>query len=270
MKIREVAMNMIPILISFAKIRKTIQYGQLAKLVGYGSNQIGKHLGEIDDILNEVKSTLNIKNIPTLNGIVVSKKNGLPSNGFDYVYKQFSSFKGDKRDQFIKEKNEEAANYNWTEILKYLCLNQYSFYTKSLEEEIINKKYSGGEGEKHKKLKEYIYNNPSSIGITKVRSKFIEYKLPSGDCIDVYFELSNETVIAVEVKSARSDSAYLLRGLYQCVKYKSVLLAMNKVQQKLDVGVKSILVIEGKMDKKVQRTKFALNMENDVIEDFHL
>ena len=104
----------------------------------------------------------------------------------------------------------------------------------------------GGEGEQHKNLKEYIYNNPSIIGIHSFKEKAMEHNLLSGDRLDVWFRLIDDSEIAVEVKSEISSSADVLRGLFQCVKYKTVMDAENKIEDKVhDNHV--ILVIGGSL-----------------------
>lgn len=105
------------------------------------------------------------------------------------------------------------------------------------------------EGEKHKALKEYIYNHPEAIGIKKVAYRYMEYTLLSGDRLDVFLKLKDGTQIAVEVKSEISDDADILRGIYQCVKYDAVSKAERCVHcAKVDnYPVREILVLEGKI-----------------------
>jgi len=88
----------------------------------------------------------------------------------------------------------------------------------------------GGEGSLHKSLKEYIFNNPWIIGIHSFKQRDMEHILLSGDRLDVWFELADGSEIAVEVKSEISSSADVLRGLFQCVKYKTILEAENLIE----------------------------------------
>ena len=57
-----------------------------------------------------------------------------------------------------------------------------------------------------------------------------EYILPSGDKLDVHFELKNGDRIAVEVKPSISDDGNIIRGVFQCVKYKSIMEALRKIE----------------------------------------
>ena len=85
----------------------------------------------------------------------------------------------------------------------------------------------GGEGEYHLQLKEFIYNNPQYIGISDYVERDMEHILLSGDRLDVWFKLADGTEIAIEIKSKISSDADILRGLYQCIKYKAILNAEN-------------------------------------------
>lgn len=82
-------------------------------------------------------------------------------------------------------------------------------------------------------MKEYIYNNPDAIGLTDIVRAQIEQLLPSGDKLDVYFELADGTNVAVEVKSSTSDDADITRGIFQCVKYKAILEAKKIIDPKV-------------------------------------
>lgn len=85
----------------------------------------------------------------------------------------------------------------------------------------------GGEGEHHLRLKKFIYDNPAYCGIHDCVEKDMEHILLSGDRLDVWFRLADGSEIAVEVKSKISSDADILRGLYQCVKYKAIMEAEN-------------------------------------------
>ena len=89
----------------------------------------------------------------------------------------------------------------------------------------------------------------------------MEHILLSGDRLDVYFELTDGSKIAVEIKPSTSTDADVLRGLFQCVKYKCVLDAEDKLHGEKHDNT-SILVIGGELspeNKKVQDT-FGINV----------
>jgi len=80
------------------------------------------------------------------------------------------------------------------------------------------RRHDGGiESSDHRELKEWIADNPQSIGLFDVQNKKIEYVFPSGDRVDVVFELKNNRYVVVEIET--SDA---LPGCYQALKYKTL------------------------------------------------
>lgn len=119
---------------------------------------------------------------------------------------------------------------------------------------------AGGESEEHKRLKVYVASHPEAIGLGRdVRTGTVEYALPSGDTVDVLFEDGSER-IAVEVKSSVSNSFDVTRGLFQCVKYRAVIEAVQATQN-LDQNVRAILVLEGVLPPDLLAVKNTLGVE---------
>ena len=106
----------------------------------------------------------------------------------------------------------------------------------------------GGEGDSHKELKEYIFHNPNVIGIEDYTEKETEHILLSADRIDVWFKLADGSCVAVEVKSHKSTEADILRGIFQCVKYKSIMDAEDKVHRS-EASNSIILVLGGTLSE---------------------
>lgn len=133
-------------------------------------------------------------------------------------------------------------------MLSSLGLSPFKPFTKNEISEILSTPahYGRGEGEEHKNLKEYVRSHPEILGIKGAVKAKTEYPLPSGDRLDVYFELSNGNKIAVEVKPSISDDADLIRGIFQCVKYGSVLEAIRRVEAE-DYSIKTILLSNRKL-----------------------
>jgi hypothetical protein len=86
-----------------------------------------------------------------------------------------------------------------------------------------------------------------------------EFRLPSGDSVDVMFIHRGEHV-AVEVKSAISDEGDITRGMFQCVKYATVLEAWM-VTRKKSIDVRAILALEGSLSNKLAALKNLLGVE---------
>ncbi len=107
----------------------------------------------------------------------------------------------------------------------------------------------GGESDDHKRLKDWVANNPRKIGIpTDYGIGEPEYPLPSGDRVDVMFT-DGANFIPVEVKSWRSSEDDLRRGIYQCVKYREVTKAK---ELPVEILANPILVIETELSKTLR------------------
>lgn len=142
-----------------------------------------------------------------------------------------------------------------------------AYYLGKDERSIRNGKFGlGGEGEHHLQLKEFIYNNPQFIGIRDYVKKEMEHIILSGDRLDVWFKMADGSEIAIEVKSKISSDADILRGLYQCVKYKAILNAENLAHNESHNN-KTYLVLGGNLsasNKEIQKIFDITTFENVV------
>ncbi len=94
----------------------------------------------------------------------------------------------------------------------------------------------GGESKEHKRLKNYVAENPASLGLPTTALATIEHPFLSGDQVDVKFDLTDGTSAVVEIETVMP-----LPGAHQCVKYRALL----EAQMKLALGsgkVQAILV----------------------------
>lgn len=98
-----------------------------------------------------------------------------------------------------------------------------------------------GESAEHRALREWVCANPEFVtGDIKVPEGDTETRLASADRVDATFALGTR-YWAVEVKSWRSDDADHFRGIYQCVKYRAVAVAMEDIEA---TSVTAVLVTE--------------------------
>ena len=251
---REWALKMIPVLVRWAQSTwdKPHYYSDLSAAVGHKNNQTGYAIGTIQDILDELKKSSG-KDIPTLNSLVQSKSTGLPSDGFDYVIPNYSKLSPDSQRGEVRKLNLIAHEYDWTWVLKALKLKPAQIISEdelaTIKKPTLN---TGGEGPEHKALKEYISNHPESVGVKGVKVSKTEYELLSGDRLDVYFECSRKKHFAIEVKPKTSPEGDILRGVFQCVKYKSVMDAMRVIDGE-NYENYPILVLAGEMPKPVKQ-----------------
>ena len=84
-----------------------------------------------------------------------------------------------------------------------------------------------GEGKNHKALRLWVKKNPGKIkrAYKEFRAE-TEVVLDSADRVDVVY-YGPDSSIAVEVKSVDSDESDLRRGIFQCIKYRAVMEAMD-------------------------------------------
>lgn len=84
--------------------------------------------------------------------------------------------------------------------------------------EVLKRKYGPwGEGQEHRKLKEWIRKNPTSIHIDSDAQGVAEYEFPSRDAVDILFTLSNGNFVVVEVETCNAKP-----GAYQALKYRTL------------------------------------------------
>ena len=75
----------------------------------------------------------------------------------------------------------------------------------------------GGEGQEHKRLKEWIAEHPKAIGIANVKQAAIEHIFCCGDTVDILFELNDGTDIVVEIETIDPEP-----GCHQAIKYRAL------------------------------------------------
>lgn len=200
--------------------------------------------------------------IPTLNSLCKNAKTMLPSEGFDYVSEKYNELDDKAKRIFIDGLDSQAINYQrWNWVLNELKLQEIRPFTKEDIEKIKSPNcMGGGEGREHKELKEYIFQNPESVGLKNVVLKEVEHELPSGDRLDIYFELSDGTHIAVEVKPSISPDSDISRGIFQCVKYYAVMNAL-KIIECAKYNVITLLVTSHKFTSQLKMLADELDVE---------
>ena len=101
-----------------------------------------------------------------------------------------------------------------------------------------------GEGPNHRALRLWVKRHPR-----KVRRSYAEFRtdtevvLDSADRVDVVYYGPDLTVV-IEVKSSDSDDNDLRRGVFQCIKYRAVMEAMDI---RREARVEALLVTEEKL-----------------------
>ena len=261
---------MIPVMIHWAKTgHNEHTYGDLAHAIGKSKfSGIGHALYFVQQVLDNL-STKSSREIPTLNSLCKNAKTMLPSEGFEFVSPQYNDLDENGKRVFVKGLDSNAMNFpHWDWVLKELELKEAVPFTEEQMEAIKNPRcIYGGEGEEHKILKEYICQHPESINYKDVDFAETEHILPSGDRLDVYFELSDGTHVALEVKPSISPDQDIARGVFQCVKYYAVMDALRNIECK-DYEIKVLLVTAGNFSS--QNKELAEELDVEYVENFNI
>lgn len=259
---------MIPVMIHWAKTgHNEHTYGDLAHAIGKSKfSGIGHALYFVQQVLDNL-STKSCREIPTLNSLCKNAKTMLPSEGFEFVSPQYNDLNENGKRVFVKGLDSNAMNFpHWDWVLKELELKEAVPFTEEQLEAIKNPRcIYDGEGEEHKALKYYICQHPESINYKDVDFAETEHILPSGDRLDVYFELSDGTHVAIEVKPGISPDQDIARGVFQCVKYYAVMDALRNIECK-DYEINVLLVTAGKISS--QNKVLAEELDVEYVEGF--
>lgn len=247
-----------PILVRQANARAWLTYTALAKEMGISNPRTLNYvLGSVGNTLKNLEKEWK-QTIPPLQSIVVKKNTEAPGSGFleelaDGV---------DTSTLSISEKRHRAAachrkvyDYpHWAHVLTRLDLIPTPIDLRALNNEAAKLPtptgFGGAESKAHRTLKQFVAKNPKLLGFGALACRVeTEWPLPSGDRLDVSFRQKHLWIIA-EVKPEASSEADILRGLYQCIKYR----ALAKAQQLAECqepAAEAVLVLEGTLPPKL-------------------
>jgi len=224
----EKAREVLPWLVRYAEQRETVRYGVLGKAVGVNPHTQLKHiLGIIGSAL--AKSD---PHIPMIQLIVINQHGVVGDQGLGWIVpkEKIPTLSLIEKKGLGKVEQQKVFDYHrWGEILARCHLEPLSLGAPL--ETLLQKAAAsipppgGGEKEDHRLLKEYVRAYPNCIGLEQ-RSGLTERLLLSGDRMDVLFESPTE-LVCVEVKGKNSPEDDILRGIFQCVKYRAVLEAQQ-------------------------------------------
>lgn len=225
------------------KSRKTL-YGPPVGAVGQAIRMIGESMGE---------------NIPPINVIVVRRDTGYASTGADEIAHYFFSDHGKHmkkhREAYLDAAADAVYAYSrWDDVERALGIKALPIKHRrpdSGQKIELPKptRFGKGESDEHKILKRWIRDNPKFLkeyGLFPTGQN--EFRISSGDSLDVHFE--NETKrLAVEVKTSKCTEDELMRGIFQCVKYRAVLRA-EQLSLLNTLNVESLLLCTRKPRKE--------------------
>lgn len=253
----------LPLLVRQAIAGVPLFYSNLAEELGMPNpRNLNYVLGSIGRSLELLSKTWNAE-IPPIQCLVVSKSTGLPGEGIGwFLFKKddFASLPLRQKRAIVEMQLQHIFSYpRWNEVLKALSLEPIAFNYSPIVAGAIGG-FGGGEGEAHKALKAYVAQNPSVIGLSSsAHAGETEYPLPSGDSLDVSF-CDNSVWVAVEVKSAISVDSDIVRGLFQCVKYRAVMEAVLLTEARPQ-NARALLVLESRLPQSLIPLRNLLGVE---------
>lgn len=259
------AKHALPLLVAQAKAGNTITYGQLAlEMEMPNARNLNNVLGAVGDELEGLSKKWKEK-IPPINCLVINKQTGTPQRGigFHMPSDKFRKLPRARQEEILHNLNRDIWDYQrWDDVLRYFNIPPaVPAKSQELEKIAIKAKYgkTGGESEDHRALKEYVAENPRVLGLPGKLAGEREYAFLSADRIDVLFK-SSATWTGVEVKGVHSDEGDIMRGIFQCVKYESLIEAAQRYEQ-VDVDSRVILVLGGKLPHALRRIVGLLKVE---------
>lgn len=268
----------LPLLVWCAKNGRTITYSQLDKEIvdrGWGHHvmvvQYGYPAGAIGNALIETEETWEHP-IPPINALVINKNTQLPGHGIDWYLERYcncteKSFDINDKRAIVDEIHADIFTYEyWDELLEEYGLQPIDNEIECISDEIeISKPSRGGwssesESEEHRKLKQFIANNPQIVGLDESSNKGItEYLFPSADKADIVFK-NDSRYLGVEIKSIISNDEDINRGIFQCIKYQALLRAEQKASMNAPTA-RAILVVERNLPLALQNLADTLGIK---------
>lgn len=259
-----------------------VMYGHPAGAVGNALLEMGEEFGG---------------EIPPLNALVVAKTGaeaGLPSKGCNgYLEKfldrkiAFKRLSVENKRAIVEEVHDAIFRYrHWDDVQNYFrdVIGRYPdlapfdgrFLTitrltetrpkrapKDVPWDFVPKRPfqepRKPESPEHKALKLYIAAHPEVIGLPKGTKYEFEKTLGSGDRADVCFSVKDKFVIA-EIKSEISPEDDIRKGVFQCIKYRAVIRAHQKLKRVIPNG-EAVLVVGKKMSAEARQLAADLSVE---------
>lgn len=254
------ARDALPILVRQAEAGTTITYSDLAAELGMPNpRNLNYVLGSIGQTLQRLSRYWK-EQVPPIQCLVVNGTTGLPGEGIGWFLVKkdnYASLPPDRRRAVVQAHLAGVFGYPyWREVLEQLALKPKS----GMAREALPRLGRGGEGEDHRKLKEYVARHPEIVGLSaQAPAGETEFCLLSGDSLDVSFQ-HRRSWIAAEIKSHKSPELDLQRGLFQCVKYHAVMRAQSQASG-LQRDVRAILVLGGSLPATLRPLKNMLGIE---------
>ena len=259
---QERARAVLPILVRQARAHSPIFYSDLATELGMPNpRNLNYVLGSVGKALKELSQAWK-ENVPPIQCLVINRNTRLPGEGIWWFITNKDDFRELSRKQqrsLVEAELQKVFSYQrWPEVLNALSLKpvveDYSHVLSKAREF-----HGGGESEQHRRLKNFVALHPEILSLPKNSQGDVEYSLPSGDSLDILFRQGDDW-IGVEVKSEISGLQDIVRGLFQCVKYRAVIEAYQAIQT-LPQNARAVLVLGGSLPSNLISLKNILGVE---------
>jgi hypothetical protein len=264
----------LPLLVRQATQSATIFYSDLAAELGMPNERnLNYVLGYVGDSVEALSKDWK-ENIPPIQCLVINKRDRIPGEGIGWFITKKEDFRKlprkEQRRLVALELEKVFAYRRWPSVLEAFGIapatadySQVAAKAKSAGATRESRAASfgvGGESPEHRALKDFVAKHPEVIGLpASLGYGGMEEPLQSGDVLDVFFRYGRDH-IAVEVKSRLSSEADIVRGMFQCVKYRAVLEAQQAAEG-LPQSARAILVLEAKLPPRFQPLKNILGVE---------
>lgn len=241
--------SLLPLLIRQARLETPITYGDVAKELGVHHRAVDRIAGYIGWTLEAVGNSRGWKRRPPppLHSLVVNDVTHLPGRGINgFMSSAYQAAKSPvKKRSVLKAVYSDLNLYeHWDELCDLLEVPTAGQSLDRAIEQAVNSRGRGGEGPEHRALKEHIAAHPEEVGLAAGSADGIpEYPIASGDRIDVVFERRGLR-LAVEVKPACASEGDKIRGVFQCLKYRTVLEAQSALSDS-EFNTRVVLVLGG-------------------------
>ena len=253
----------LPLLVRQAEAGAPVFYSDLAQELGMPSpRNLNYVLGSIGQSLELLSKVWKVK-VPPIQCLVVNKGTGLPGEGIGWFLvkkEEFATLPLRQKRAIVEAELQHVFSFpQWQEVLQALELEPATSDFKPFVSKASGD-FGGGESDEHKVLKEYVAQNPKVIGLgANTPSGTTECLLPSGDFLDVSFS-GKKVWVAAEVKSSVPAERDIVRGLFQCIKYRAVMEAVLLTESRPQ-NARALLVLESKFPQSLIPLRNMLGVE---------
>jgi hypothetical protein len=226
---QERARAALPLLVRQATQSATVFYSDLAAELGMPNERnLDYVLGYIGEAVESLSQDWKKEEVPPILCLVINKRNRMPGEGVGWFITKKEDFRKLPRKEqrrlvaIVLEK--VFAYHRWPSLLRafelapatidYSRLAAKAKSSGATRESRAASFGGGGESPEHWKLKHFVAKHPEMVGLPASLSPGdTEEPVQSGDVLDVFFHHGQDQ-IAVEVKSALSSEADIVRGMF--------------------------------------------------------